>query len=493
MFVCRETYAIVLRAIVPLLLVLSACAPKAPAIKSTAPEIPAQFRHAGPWKVAMPNDEVVRGPWWEVFGDATLNRLEQQAAANSPRLEAAAARLRQVIATGDIAIAGSQPQLEAGVDLGRYEASGNRPDQPSKRAGNVAYAGGRIRIPLQASYELDLFGRLGLYREINSERIAAMRASYRSVLLSLQAELAQRYFTLRAADAERRIFRQALELRRKSRNIVQARRENGLASKLDFMRVEAELAATEAEATAQERRRTELEHQIAVLVGELPERFRLDAGELNIEPPVLPVGLPAQLLERRPDIAEAQRQLAARNAEIGLARLAMFPAIRLTAAVGLESFDLASLLQRDSLIWSIGAALLQPLLDGGRTKAGVRRTQAQYEEGFAQYKERLLVAFQEVESALAALTSLSEQRAQQQHAARYAADAEELAHARYQSGVLGLFDFIETQRSRLQAERQLLAVKHLQLLSCVGLIRALGGGWETSVSINSSGREATAR
>lgn len=467
--------------IVTLLFAVSAlvgCAHKAPTQRAAPPNVPTQFRHTPPWKTAAPNDAVVRGPWWEMFQDPTLNRLETQAAANSPRLEAAAARLRQALATADIAQGGTLPQADVAAETGRYGASGNRPDQPSKRPGNVAYASGRFRVPLQASYELDLFGRIGLIRELNAERIAASGAAYRTILLSLQAELAQRYFSLRATDAETRIFQQALDLRRKSRDIVQARREHGLASKLDLLRLETELAATEAEATALQRRRAELEHQIAVLVGEPPEAFRVDANDVRVEPPAIPVGVPAELLERRPDIAEAQRQMAARNAEIGVARLALFPAIRLTAAAGLESFELTDLVRRDSAIWSVGAALLQPLFDGGRTKAGIRRAQAQYDEAFAQYKERLLVAFQEVESSLAALTSLAAQRAQQQRAAAHAAEAEQLARARYQSGVLNLIDFLETQRSRLQAERQLIGTQHLQALSAVGLIRSLGGGWE---------------
>ncbi len=457
-------------------LILTACALNAPTPPTKAIEAPKDFRHMGPWIIANPDDAALRGAWWELFSDPTLNRLEQQAAASSPRLEAAAARLQQAFALATATAAGTQPQLDIGLEGGRYAASGNRPDQPSKRPGNEPYVSGRFRLPLQASYELDLWGRLSLYRQLNDERIAASTAAYRSVLLSLQAELAQRYFALRAAEAERRLLVEAIELRQKSRDIVQARRAQGLASKLDLSRAEAELAATQAEGSAQRRRRDELEHQISVLIGELPEQFHLSVGKLS-EPPLIPVGMPAQLLQRRPDVAEAQRQLAARNAEIGLARLAMFPAVRLTAGAGFESSELTDLLRRDSVIWSLGAGLLQPLLDGGRAKAVLERTQAQYVEAFAQYRERLLVAFQEVETTLSALSTLAEQRGQQQVAVDHAATAEQLARARYQSGVLALFDYIETQRARLQTERQLLAIRQLQLLSSVTLVRSLGGSW----------------
>jgi multidrug efflux system outer membrane protein len=310
--------------------------------------------------------------------------------------------------------------------------------------------------------------------------VAASEAAYANVLLGLEGEVAQNYFLLRTAEEEVRILQDNLELRRRARDLVAAKVRNGLAGPLDLARVETEVSFTEADLQVVGRRRAELEHALAVLVGEAPERFALEQGSLAAVPPVVPVGLPADLLERRPDVAEAERLLAARNAEIGIAQAAFFPAIRLTGAIGYESAELSDLLDGDSLIWSMAAGLVQPLFDGGRLRANRERAEAAFRENLALYRERLLVAFREVEDALAALRYLDDQHGSIDAAVASAQRAEQLAQARYRAGLVTVLEVVDAQRTRLLAERQRAAVLNQQLLASVALVKALGGGWQAT-------------
>jgi outer membrane protein, multidrug efflux system len=370
------------------------------------------------------------------------------------------------------------PTMELAPDAARYRVSRNRPDQPSKVPGNEAYTTNRFRIPLYASYEVDLWGKLRRAQESADARVAATQAAYSTVLLGLEGEVAQTYFLLRTAEEESRILVANLELRRRARELVAARTRNGLAVPLDLARLETEVALTEADLQVVARRRAELEHALAVLVGEAPERFSLAEGKLDQPAPAIPLGLPADLLERRPDVAEAERLLAARNAEIGVAQAAFFPAIRLTGAVGFESAELSDLLDSESFIWSLGASLVQPVFDGGRLRANRERAQAAYLENLAVYRDRLLVAFREVEDALAALRYLDAQQTLLTQAVSSAQRAEQLAQARYRTGLVTVLDVVDAQRTRLQAERQRAAVLNQQLLASVALTKALGGGWQ---------------
>jgi multidrug efflux system outer membrane protein len=439
---------------------------------------PAAFAEAGPWKQAAPGDAIARSNWWEIFQDPVLNRLEEEAKAASPRLQAAAARLDQARAILGFTDASRMPTLEFAPDAARYRVSGNRPDQPEKIAGNHEYTTSRFRLPLYASYEVDLWGKVSRQIESADRRMQASVAAYHTVLLTLQGDVAQTYFQLRAADEEADLLKRSIELRQRARDLVGARKRGGLASELDLARVETELAITEADAQATERRRHELQHALAVLVGTLPGRLDLEPAVFTTVPPAIPAGLPADLLERRPDVAEAERLLAARNAEIGIAHAAWFPSIRLTGGIGFESAELSDLLDGDSQIWSLGASLVQPVFDGGRIRANEDRARALYAENLALYRERLLIAFREVESSLAALRILDQQHDSQLRAVTSAERAEQLATSRYKTGLTNVLELVDAQRTRLQVERVRLAVRQQQMLASVTLIRALGGGWE---------------
>jgi len=459
-------------------LLLGACASVGPDYQRPDAPVPLAYREADPWRQATPRDDIAKGAWWAFFGDPVLNELQARAEAGNLRLQAAAARVDQARALSGLARAGSLPALELAPDVARYRVSENRPDQPSKVPGNEAYTTDRFRLPLYASYELDLWGKLARQREAAQARLEASQAAFHTVLLTLQGEVAQTYFLLRARDEEVRILADNLDSRRKSHTIVEARRRNGLATEFDVARVETELALTESELQSVRRQRSELEHALAVLLGEAPEAVTLAEATDKPTLPVVPLGLPSDLLERRPDVAEAERLLAARNAEIGVAHAAFFPSIRLTGALGFESADLSDLLDADSLIWSIAGGLVQPLFDGGRLRANRDRIEAAWRENLATYRERLLVAFREVEDALAALRYLEVQQESLTRASARAHRAEQLADARYRAGLVTILEVVDAQRSRLQAERQYNAVWNQQLLASVALVKALGGGWE---------------
>jgi multidrug efflux system outer membrane protein len=452
-----------------------------PAYQRPQSAVPSQFVAASPWKEAAPGNLLARGDWWTLFGDPALDRLEQQAHANNLRLQAAAARVDQARAIAGTFDAALYPRVDLGIDASRQAVSGHRVDQPSKRPGNVAYDTNWFRVPLYVTYEIDLWGKVRNGVQAADARAEAAQAAYQTVLLTLESDIAQTYFALRTTDEELRILKRNLDLRRRAYDLVVVRKRGGLATELDLARVDTELAATEADVQAVTRRRVELQNALAVLLGQLPEQFQLAEQPLDLKPPVIPVGLPADLLERRPDVAEAEQLLIARNAEIGIARAAYFPSIRLTGAIGYESTDLSTLLDRDSLIWSIGAAITQPLFDAGRNHSNVERARAAFDENLATYRERLLVAFQEVENALSGLSILQQQYDLQSRAMSSAERAEQLAAARYKNGLVIVLEVIDAQRTRLQTERARLQTLNQQMSASVLLIKALGGGWTGAV------------
>jgi multidrug efflux system outer membrane protein len=460
-----------------LALLISGCTHVGPDYVRPKATFPPAFIEPGPWKEAAPSDEAIRGKWWEIYGDPVLNRLEEQARASSPRVQAAAARVAQARAVLGFNQAGAYPTLDFSPDASRYRVSGNRPDQPEKVPGNHEYTTNRYRLPLYASYEIDFWGKYSRLEESASRRMEASVAAYYGVLLTLQSDLAQTYFQLRAADEELVLLGRGIELRERARDLVAARKRGGLASELDLARLETELAVTQADAQAALRRRNDLQHALAVLTGAAPGPVELDVQPFVPQPPVIPVGMPADLLERRPDIAEAERLLSARNAEIGIAQAALFPSIKLTGGLGFESAELSDLLNRDSAIWSLGVSLTQPLFDGGRLRSNVDRTRALYDENLANYRDRLLIAFGEVESTLSALRILELQHESQLRAVNSAERAEQLATARYKTGLVNVLELVDAQRTRLQVERVRLVIRQQQMLASVTLIRALGGGW----------------
>ena len=324
--------------------------------------------------------------------------------------------------------------------------------------------------------------RLQLTENTQPAILAASVAAFHNVLLTLQADVAQNYFALRALDAEIATVLRTVELRKEQVQLVRSRFEGGIGNELDVARAETELAGTEAEAASLARRRAELENALAILVGENPATFELAALESantnwNPQPPEVPAGLPAALLERRPDVAEAERQLAAANARIGVAKAAFFPVLRLTGSGGYVSSELDSLFNWDSRVWSIGPSLSLPIFAGGRNRANYRRSAAAYQEALARYRQRILAAFGDVENSLAGIHYLTHQAAAQDRAVASARRAAELASDRYRAGIVSYLEVVDADRATLQTERALAQLAGQRLVAATQLVKALGGGW----------------
>ena len=443
--------------------------------------VPASYKSAndfGAWKEAQPLDNVPKDNWWEVFGDATLNDLERQAALANQDLKAAFARVNQARANARVARSEFLPALNFDPSLRRERFS------PNQEPGVGGITANSFRAPLDLSYEIDLWGRVRRSFESARGEAVASVAAYHTVLLTLQADVAQHYFALRARDTELGTVTRTVALRREQLQLVRSRFEGGIGSDLDVARAETELAATEAEVAALARQRAELENALAILVGENPAGFRLasftDDNAWNPEAPSVPAGLPSELLERRPDVAEAERQLAAANARIGVAKAAFFPVLRLTGSGGFASADVESLFNWESRVWSIGPSLSLPIFAGGRNRANLQRSKAAHEEAVARYRQRVLVVFGEVENSLAAIGHLGDQVAAQHRAVASARRGAQLASDRYDAGIVSYLEVVDANRAALQTERALVQLTSQRLIATAQLIKALGGGWTES-------------
>ncbi len=443
----------------------------------------------GDWKEGKPLDHVPKGDWWKVFGDAQLNALEAKAQRANQDLKAAFAVVNQARATARVARSEFFPNVEANPSFRRERFS------PNQEPDFGALTANSFHLPLDLSYEIDLWGRVRSGFESTRAEAAASTAAFYSLLLSLQADVAQNYFRLRALDAEVAVLQRTLELRREQLNIVASRFDIGLGAELDVARAETELAATEAELTTLARRRIELENALAILVGEPPSTFRIapltdPANGWDHQPPAIPAGLPSQLLERRPDIAQAERQLAADNARIGIAKAAFFPVVRLTGSGGFLSADVESLFNWESRAWSIGPSVSLPIFAGARNLANLRRSRARFEESVARYRQRVLLAFGEVENAIAGIRLLDEQAAAQERAFSSARRARDLALESFTAGITGYLDVIDADRAALQTHRSNQELAGQRLIAAVQLIKVLGGGWteEQFLSVTSNSK-----
>lgn len=465
------------------LLVLTISTAAQAATPTPGVETPAAFRDVAPeatvaWKSAEPADGVGRGAWWTLFDDPALDELQRRALAANQDLRAASARVEQARAAAGVARSSYWPQVAANGAIGR--------EQVSLTTDNVAPVplATTFRTPLIATWEIDLFGRVRHLAASARADLAATTAMFEAVTLTLSSDVAANYFTLRALDYERALVRDSITLRERAKEITAARFTSGTATELDVARADAELATTEAEFAALNARRATLQNALAVLLGVAAPGFEVAAvdaapvGSRWGRLPVVPVGLPAALLERRPDIAAAERALEAAGERIGVAKAAFFPAISLTGAAGYASAEIDRLFTADSRAWSIGPSLYLPIFQGGRNRANLARARAVHEEAVAAYRQRVLVAFREVQDALTTLRFLEEQDRAQQRALAAARRAASLAQTRYESGLVGYFEVIDAQRTVLATERASAQLAGLRLNTGVALVKALGGGWQ---------------
>ncbi len=448
-----------------------------PDYKPLTDSTPAHYKAAeyGSWTEGRPLDNVPKGTWWEIFGDTNLNALEQQAFQANQGLKIAMARLEQSRETARVTRGQLLPEVDFDPSYNRQRYSPN--EVPS--FGNVT--ANTFSTPLDLSYEVDLWGRVRRAFESARADAQASLADYYNVLLTLQTDVAQNYFALRELDAEITIVTRTVGLRHDQLNVVQGRYQGGIGSELEVAQAQTELATTEADAAALEQRRDELENRIAILVGCNPSEFHLafSTNDWTPQPPVIPAGLPGELLERRPDVAQAERELASANAQIGVAKAAFFPVVTLTGSGGYLSGDVSTLFNWESHTWSFGPSVSLPLFAGGRNRANFRRSKAAYQQAVATYRQQVLVAFGDVEDSLADIRHLADQSAAQEQAVQNAQRAADLAAERYRSGIVSYIEVVDANRDTLDSERTYEQLISQRLIASVQLIKALGGGFDT--------------
>jgi outer membrane protein, multidrug efflux system len=452
-----------------LVLVLAACAAKLPQIDPAAvPATPESFREGGSFTLAAPAEAQPRGEWWKTFSDPVLDDLVERANSGNSSIRVAAARLSQARAFVRAADAARAPQIDATAGGARVGGIVNGVGGPAR---SLFSAGAEL------SYEVDLFGRLRQASDAAQLDAQASEALLQSARLLVQAEVAQAYLALRALDTERALVRSTVVAYRDTLALTERRWRAGDVAELDVARARTEVAATESDALALDRRRAELEHALAVLVGEVASSFTVAADEWRTALPTIPAGVPSTVLTRRPDVSAAQNSLFAAQTRVGVAKAAWFPSVALTASGGYASSDLSDLFKWSSRAWGIGVLAALPLFDGGRRDAGIQAAGAEFDGALARYREQVLVAFQDVEDQLAALRLLAEQAEAQDRAVASASRSTALSDARYRNGYVSQLDLLDAQRSELRNRRQALQVRSAQYQSSVALVRALGGGW----------------
>jgi multidrug efflux system outer membrane protein len=481
--------------------ILTGCAVGPNYKRPEATATPAQYKagELGSWKQGQPLDNIPKGQWWEIFNDPTLNDLQRRTSQSNQALKGAMARVEQARATARVARGELLPRVDLGSGFTRRRTSENAFD-----LGPTGVAPGttdEFRVGLDLSYEVDLWGRVRRSFEASRADAQGTLSAFYNVLLTLHSDVAQNYFGLRALDAEVAIVNATVEWRKEQTRLIRSRFEGGIGTDLDVARAETELATAEAEAASIARRRTELENAIAILVGENPSTFKLaplpveEAAKTNTAetgtntwqpptiivwnptPPEIPAGLPSDLLERRPDVSEAERQLAAFNARIGVAKAAFFPVLSLTASGGYLSAEADDLFDWTSRAWSIGPSLSLPIFAGGRNMANYRRSQAAYDEAVARYRQQVLVAFGDIENSLSGIRYLADQYAAQRRAVDNSKRAAHLAGERYRFGIVSFLEVVDANREALLAERGAAQLVGQRQIAAVQLIKALGGGW----------------
>lgn len=418
--------------------------------------------------------------WWSVFGDDTLNRLEQSALRDNPSVRAAGQRLLQALAQTDTARANQSPTFGVNTSVSNSRTSANT--SQGLALGNRAIAGNNFGIGASLSYEVDLLGRVRRLVEASDAQALVAEADRDGVLLMLSAQVASNYWQLRGLDAEMAILNGALDTRRESEQLVEARFNAGLTNELDLARARVERANAQADLHEVQRQRNLLENSLATLTGKSPAAQPMPAAGQGAElplPPSIPVGLPASLLAQRPDLAGSVANLRAANAQIGVAEGAFYPSLQLTGNFGYASEKLRDLAQGGSRQFSAGPlALSLPIFDGGRNKANLALSKARYEEALANHETKLLGALREVEDALSDLQQRQLQGQAQSESQQAAARAYLVARARYERGVSNYLDVTDAQRSSLAADRAAVQIKTQRLLATVAVARALGAGWQ---------------
>ncbi len=471
--------------IVALLLgLLAGCTVGPKYIKPTVPmtftykeEAPSSFKESDQWQPARPGDQISRGKWWEIFGDPELNKLEEQIAASNQSLKVAEARFREARAAIRFNRASQFPTISTAPSASYVKNSDFSPNYPSR----IQQASkGDFVLPFDLSYELDLWGRVRRSVAATREEAQATAADFETAKLSLEAELGLDYFELRSADAQKQLLDNTVKAYADNLQLTAGRFKGGVAPKADVAQAQTQLDTTRVQDTDVTVQRAQFEHAIAILIGEPPAEFSLTTAPLNYQPPSTPIGLPSELLQRRPDIAAAERRVAEANQQIGIARAAYFPTVTLGGTAGFAGSQGSNWFGWPSGFWAVGPVLAETLFDAGRRRATSESARANYDAAVATYRQTSLTAFQEVEDDVAALRILENETQQQQQAVASSKESLQLFTNRYTGGVDTYLQVITAQTIELANERNAIDILRRRLDASVLLIKALGGGWDVS-------------
>ena len=457
-------------------------------------ETPQNWQTPAPWHEAVPLDSLPKGAWWGFFGDAELNQYEQRAMANNQSLQAAISRLSEARASARVTASGLYPELDAGARATRERLSGSRPTNGAAVVPRPVTQN-EFTIPFTLNYEVDLFGRVRHSVEASNADLQASAADLENVRLLVSSELAADYFQLRELDSEIAVVQKAIAYQQQALTLVQNRHTGGAASGLEVAQQQEVLDSSTTQLALLQQQRAQYQHALAMLQGLPPAEFVAPVRGLETQPPALPLIVPSELLQRRPDIAIAERQTAAANARIGVAKAALYPSITLGGSGGLDTQAIGKLFNAPSFFWSLGLSALEPVVAGGRNRAQVEYAKSAYQETVANYRETALTAFQQVEDALSGLTTLASAYESQQRAVQDAERSLQLANARYTGGLVTYLDVITAEEQALSNEREEAQLLGQRLTTSVYLVKALGGGWDRSslaaIGIKPSLKQAT--
>lgn len=450
-------------------------APLAPGFKETA-----NGKEGDGWKIASPEDTLVRGKWWELYGDKKLNELEEQVDPSNQTLKIAEANFRQARTAIRFNRAAEAPTIGTSPGISAIRTSANQPYFPASQANNGS---GEFTLPFDLSYEIDLWGRIHRSVTAAREEAQASAADLEAARLSLHTELAVDYFEVRGADAQEQLLNDTVEAYSKALELTENRFEGGAAPKSDVAQAKTQLEAARVLATEITVQRAQYEHALAILVGKPPAAFSLPPAPLSLKPPQLPsipVVLPAQLLERRPDISAAERRMAAANEQIGIAQTAYYPTLNLAAVAGFEGSSLLNWFNWPSRFWAVGGSMSETLFDAGRRRATTESAKAGYDASVANYRQTVLTSFQQVEDNLVVLRELSTESVQQHEATASAEESLRIFQNRYAGGVDTYLQVVTSQTTALTNERNDIDLMRRRLEANVLLIKAVGGGWNIS-------------
>ena len=456
--------------------------------RPSAPAAP-EWKEEAPWRASDPKDSIPKGSWWMIFADPELDKYETQALSANQSIEIARNQLEQARASARITVSGWFPQAATGVSFQR--ALNSPANSGSASAGLTQNS---LTIPFNVTWEADVFGRVRRSVESANALYQATAAQLENVRLVVTSELAVDYFTLRELDAEIAVVDSAVEYQQKGLQLVQNRHQGGIASGLDVSQQETLLESTRTQATLLRRQRAQFEHAIAALVGAPASSFSIPVKSLDTQLPVIPTGMPSDVLERRPDVAIAERQMASQNAQVGVARSAFFPSIAISAAGGFQNSGVTQLLNFSSGFWAVGANVAETVLSGGRRRAQVDFAQSAYGASVANYRQTVLGAFQEVEDNLSGLSVLAQAADTQQRAVTAAQQALKISNDRYVGGLVTYLDVITEQENLLNNQRLATQILGQRLVTSVGLVKALGGGFDAAslqaIHVNATWKQA---